>query len=93
MKLSEIVSRAASAYPDAFVLQYFDLDRGCAVTNKLGGDGLAEFLAWELYETYDPEVSDEEQLKTAIDKMRTAETDLHAVVTALENMARERMVA
>lgn len=93
MKLGTIVSRAASAYPDAWVLQYFDLDRDCAVANKTGGDGLAEFLAWELYETYDPELTDEEQLRTAIEKMRTAEQDLHAVVTALENLAAERRAA
>ena len=35
-------------------------------------------------------VEDAEQLQTAIDKTRTAEQDLHAVVTALENLKRER---
>ena len=92
MKLGTIISRAASAYPEAYVLNYFDLQRDCAVTSKTGGDGLAEFVAWELYETYDPDSDDEQQIRMAIDKMRTAEQDLHAVVTALENLEREGCV-
>ena len=90
MTLNEIVTRAASVYPDTFVLNYYDTDRQCAVESHTGGDTLAAFISWELYETFDPEANDEEQLKTAIEKMRSAEQDLRAVVTALENMARER---
>ena len=93
MKLGTIVSRAASAYPDAYVLQFFDLNRDCAVANRAGGDGLAEFIAWELYETFDPEVSDDEQLQTAIENMRSAQQALYSVATALENLARERSEA
>ena len=45
MTLGEIVSRAASAYPEAYVLNYFSLDRDCAVASPAGGDGLADFIA------------------------------------------------
>ena len=90
MNLATIVARAASAYPEAWVLHYFNLERDTAVTSQAGGDGLAEFIAWELYETFDPEADDETQMRTAIGKLRDAEHDLHAVVVALENLERER---
>ena len=90
MTLNEIIARAASVYPDCWVLQYYSMDRRCAVSNKSGGDTLAEFVAWELYETYDPEVSEGEQLDTAIRKMRGAANDLQSVVAALENLKQER---
>ncbi len=93
MTLNEIVARAASAYPDCWVLQYWDTDKQCAIANKPGGDTLAEFVAWELYETFDPDVDDGEQLDMAIRKMEGAANDLQAVVTALENLKRERMAA
>ena len=90
MTLNEIITRAASVYPDCWVLQYWDAEKQCAVPNKYGGDTLAEFVAWELYETFDPDVSDEEQLDMAIRKMREAAQDLQAIVTALENLKTER---
>ena len=89
MTLNDIMNRAASAYPDQWVLQYYDSNRQCAVDNQ-GGDGLARFIAWELYETYDPDTDDELQIETAIRKMRTAATDLNSVITDLENLQRER---
>lgn len=89
MELNAIITRAAAAYPDMYVLKYWDAQKQCAVDGK-GGDSLAEFVAWELYETFDPEVGDEQQLQTAIEKLRRAEQDLHAVVTALENLEQER---
>jgi len=90
MTLGEIISRAASAYPDAYILTYWDQKNQCAVPNRVGGDKLAEFIAFELEETYDPDADDKEQLDTAIEKMRSAAADLQSVVAALENMAAER---
>ena len=90
MKLNDIVNRVAQAYPDETVLQYWDPAMQCAVDNRGGGDGLAEFVAWEIYETFDPDAGDEAQIQTAIDKMRTAAQELQAVVVALESLARER---
>lgn len=90
MTLNEIITRAASVYPDCWVLQYWDTRRQCAVRNKEGGDTLAEFIAVELYETFDADASDAEQLDTAIVKMQEAANDLQAIVVALENLKQER---
>jgi len=90
LNLNTIITRASSVYPDCWVLQYWDTDKQCAVFNRDGGDTLAQFIAWEIYETFDPEVGDAEQLDTAIRKMREAAHDLYAVVTALENLKLER---
>ena len=86
MDLATIVDRAARAYPEAWVLHYFNLERDAAVTSQAGGDGLAEFIAWELYETFDPETDDDAQIRVAVETLRSAEHRIHAVVVALENM-------
>ena len=91
MTLNEIITRAASVYPDCWVLQYWDTERQCAVLNPEAGDTLAQFIASELHETFDPDTSDAEQLDMAIRKMRDAANDLHAVVEALMNLKQERM--
>jgi hypothetical protein len=90
MTLNEIVTRAASVYPDCWVLQYWDMDKQYAVSNKDGGDTLAQFIAWELYETFDAECTDQQPIDTAVRKMRDAAGELQAVVTALENLKQER---
>jgi len=90
MTLNEIVTRAASAYPDCWVLQYWNMKKQCAILNLYGGDLLAQFIASELYDTFDPDSGDAEQLDTAIRKMQEAANDLQAVVTALENLKSER---
>ena len=47
MTLNEIITRAASVYPDCWVLQYWSMDKQCAVENRDGGDTLAQFIARE----------------------------------------------
>lgn len=93
MKLSQIMQRAASAYPDEYILRFWDEQRQCAVPCEGAGDSLAEFLAWELYETFDPEVSDDEQIKTAVEVIENAANELQGVVRALQGLAAEREVA
>ena len=90
MTINEIITRAASVYPECWILQYWDMEKQCAVFNRDGGDTLAQFIAWEIYETYDPDAGDDEQLNTAIRKTREAANDLQAIVTALENLKQER---
>jgi hypothetical protein len=90
MTLNELVCRAASVYPEGYPLQYWNADKQEPRPNPLGGDTLAQFIAHELADTYDEEASDSEQLDKAIRKMREAANDLYAVVTALENLKRER---
>jgi hypothetical protein len=93
MKLSQIMQRAAQAYPDEYILRFYDEQRECAVPCEGAGDSLASFIAWELYETYDPEVGDDEQIKTAVDVIQNAANELQGVVRALRDLAAEREVA
>jgi hypothetical protein len=82
--------RAASAHPDFCILQYWNADKQCAVRNKDGGDSLAEFIARELYETFDPDGTDQQQIAMAVRKMREGAGELQAVVVTLENLEQER---
>ena len=93
MTLNQLVCRAASAYPEAFVMEYWNQASEKPRSNPDGGDTLAEFVALELYESFDPEAGDDEQLATAVKVMQSAADDLQAVAHALANIGRERMAA
>jgi len=93
MTLNQLVCRAASAYPDAFILEYWSTQHEKPVAYPEGGDTLAEFIARELYESFDPEAGDDEQIATAVKLMQSAADDLQAVAHALANIGRERMAA
>ena len=93
MTLNQLICRAASVYPDAFVLEYWSMDAQEPKPNRLGGDTLAQFIALELFETYDAEASDGEQIATAVKAMQTAADDLQAVAHALSDLAGERQAA
>lgn len=90
MTMNQIICRSASAYPDALVMEYWDSQREQPKENIRPGDLLAEFIANELYDSYDVEASDEDQLATAVMKMQSAADDLQAVAHALANIDRER---
>jgi len=47
MTLNALVCRAASVYPEAFVLQYWNMDKQQPKRNRTGGDTLAQFIAQE----------------------------------------------
>ena len=89
MTLNQLVCRAASAYPDAFVLSYWDPEKEEPKPNPGGGDTLAEFVALELYESFDHDADDDDQLATAVKVMQSAADDLQAVAHALANIGRE----
>ena len=93
MTLNQLVCRAASAYPEAYVLNYWTLDKESPRANPDADDTLAEFVARELYQSYEPDASDGEQLATAVKLMQSAADDLQAVAHALANIGRERMAA
>ena len=93
MELNRIITRAASAYPECWVMQYWDMKKECAVSNRDGGDTLAEFIAHEIEATYDPDASESEQINTAARKIQEAANDLQVVATAIDNLQTERMVA
>ena len=86
MRLKQLISQAASVYPDAFILEYFDLEAECPKINSNGGDTLAQFIAQELSKTFDPEASDKEQVETAVRVMQSAANDITAVMEALRLM-------
>ena len=93
MTLNQLVCRAASAYPEAFVMEYWNQASEKPMAYPEGGDLLAEFIASELYESFDPEAGDDDQLATAVKLMQSAADDLQAVAHALANIGRERMAA
>ena len=93
MTLNQLVCRAASTYPDAAILQYWSLDEEVPLRNRLGGDTLAQFIGFELYETFDRDASDGEQLATAVKVMQKASDELGAVAQSLSDLAVERLAA
>lgn len=93
MTLNQLVCRAASVYPDGYVLEYWDMQRQAPKANPVGGDTLAQFIAQEIADTYDAEASDGEQIAAAVKAMQSAADDLQAVAHALSDLACERMAA
>ena len=93
MTLNQLVCRAASIYPDAQVLEYWDMDAQAPRLNPQGGDTLARFIAVELAETFDAKASDGDQIATACRAMQTAADELAAVAHALSDLAVERLAA
>ena len=93
MTLNQLVHRAASVYPDGHILAYWDEHDECAIDNPGSGDTLAQFIAWELYETFDPDEDDERQITTAVGAMRNAANNLHDVAQALCGLSEERLAA
>jgi hypothetical protein len=78
MKLERIISIANRVYPDGLVKQAF-------TTKKPVGDGLAEFIARELADTYDEKASSLEQLEEACRVMSRAYTELGDVTRAFSD--------
>ena len=93
MTLNQLVCRAASVYPDAYVLEYWDKDAQEPKANPTGGDTLAQFIVQELADTYDADASDNEQIATAVRVMQSAADDLGTVAHALSDLTSERMAA
>lgn len=93
MTLNQLVCRAASVYPDAYVLQYWDMDKQAPKPNPSGGDTLAYFIAQELADTYDADADDGTQIATAVKAMQTVADDLAMVAHALSDLAVERLAA
>lgn len=84
MKMNDLIRRAASGYPDAQVLEYWDFATGKPRSNPQGGDTLAHFVALELAETFDPDASEEDQVSEAVRAIDRATRDLQSVICALE---------
>ena len=93
MTLNQLICRAASVYPDAYVLEYWDMEKSAPRRNRNGGDTLAEFIARELHDTYNADARDGEQIATAVKVMLMAADDLQKVTQALSDLTVERMAA
>ena len=83
MTLTELINRAASGYPDAQLLVYWDLTEERPRKNQDGGDTLAYFVVVELAETFDPKASDDEQIAEAVRGVGRAVRNLQGVVHSL----------
>ena len=89
MKLNDLIRIAASGYPDAQVLEYWDFDGAKPRSNPDGGDTLARFVALELAETFDDEAPTSDQAAEAVRAMNRASKDLQHVIHAIERMLAE----
>ena len=89
MELNDLISTAASGYPDAQVLEYWDFAGAKPRSNPDGGDTLACFVALELAETFDDEASTSDQAAEAVRALTRAADDLQSVIHAIECMRTE----
>ena len=93
MTVNQLICRAASAYPDALIMEYWDQYKEQPKENVRVGDMLAEFIANELYATFKEDASDEQQPAEVVAVMQGAADDLQAIAHALANIDREREAA
>ncbi|CAK0779616.1 DUF1843 domain-containing protein [Azospirillaceae bacterium] len=84
MKKLDLIMAASAGYPDDLVLQAFK-------TKDRVGDGLAEFIANELSETFVDYLSTTEQLKSALTTLVRASEELSAVIVAIEEQLKEEV--
>lgn len=89
MKMNDLIRIAASGYPDAQVLEYWDFEGAQPRSNPDGGDTLARFVAMELAETFDSDASTDEQVSEAVRALNRAVQDLQSVINAIEQMSSE----
>ena len=93
MTLNQLICRAASVYPDAYPLVYWDQEVQEPKADPFGGDTLAQFVVQELADTFDEDADDATQIAAAVKAMQTAADDLAAVAHAVSDLAMERMAA
>ena len=89
MMINQLICRAASVYPEAGVLDYWDMEEGGPRENRDGGDSLARFIAMEIADTFDEGGADLGQVRRAAGAIRAAADELSAVAFALERMENE----
>jgi len=81
--LEQIIRAADQGYGDGLVLQSYKNPR------KFCGDTLAKFVAIELKDTFDPDLSPKEQVAEAVRAMSVARTDIENVIEELEKLNKE----
>jgi hypothetical protein len=75
MTLEELIKIADSGYADNAIIQ--------AHEGKGVGDTLAEFIAIEIKETFDPDADNDTQINEAMRVMQTAAREIKAVISSL----------
>lgn len=79
MTIEKLIEIADDAYPDGLIKLYFeDPDGGY-------GDTLAGFIAEELKETFNDELTDHEQIRDAVKVLIKAVTQISYVIGALSS--------
>ena len=82
MKLIELMQKANAGYPDGFLANYYHPKTG---QKKRGsGNGLAQFIAVELIETFSDDTDEDAQIQTAVQMLENAIRDIQATIDALE---------
>lgn len=83
MTLTDLIQLVDRHYPDHCILAHWDAVNSRPEARKVT-DTLALFIVRELHRTFRPGASDVDQLKVALDSMRTASKDVSQVTEALE---------
>jgi len=86
MKINELMELVGEHYDDAGTNAYWDYSESRCVDN-MHGDTLAEFVAREINDTFEPEATTDEQLEEAIRVMQSARNQLNALIAGLEEAA------
>lgn len=87
MTPNELIKIASAAYPDGLIaVEYWDFKQECSRRNPKGGDTLAQFIANEIADTYDPDASSDAQVNAILKALSTARSDLDAVSEALAQL-------
>lgn len=82
MKINELMEIVHKSYPDETTRRYWsDIDR-CPDNGT--GDGFAEAVVTEVFETFDGKARDEAQFSTAADVLERAIEDIQMVWAELE---------
>jgi hypothetical protein len=89
MTLNQLIFRIASVYPNAAILDYWDMTQLKPRRSTDGGDYIAKFITQEIGKAYEPEAGDEQQLASAVTALQHGADRLQAAAHALANMSRE----
>ena len=101
MTLNDLIKITNEGYPDGYLAMYWnfeDEDVNQDPTNKLG-DTLALFLVRELKDTYDPDMTDAEQLReaqyaidNALDQLLDVRNELDKVLVKVLSKESKRLL-
>lgn len=93
MTLQDIVESVAEGYYDKKrFLSYWSKEQQRPLEGFSGGDNLVPVILKELLETYDPRASDVEQVKAALEALRSVNSDLAGCIESLKILGVKRQV-